>query len=85
MSVSERANLNREIDPASRSQAKADNTQQRPHSPDEGVDSFEDDGPWYLGKAREEFQRRRQQNTLHRDEEDDPVQVGCIFRINPRN
>lgn len=74
MSVSERANMNREIDPASRSQPTAENGQQRSHGPDESVDSFEDDGPWYLGKAREEFQRRKQQTIRRREEEDDPVQ-----------
>lgn len=78
VSVSERANMNREIDPASRSQPTAENGQQRSHGPDESVDSFEDDGPWYLGKAREEFQRRKQQTIRRREEEDDPVQVCCI-------
>ncbi|KAL4079286.1 hypothetical protein J3A83DRAFT_4208580 [Scleroderma citrinum] len=74
MSVSERADLNREIDGASHSPPKAENGQPRSHRPDESVDGFEDDGPWYLGKAREEFQRRRQQTTHRREEEDDPVQ-----------
>ncbi|KAI6029414.1 hypothetical protein BKA83DRAFT_4218619 [Pisolithus microcarpus] len=66
MSVSERANLKREIDPASRSQP---NSETRSHAHEETVDTFDDDGPWYMGKAREDFQRRREQTT-----QEDPVQ-----------
>ncbi|KAH7915088.1 hypothetical protein BJ138DRAFT_1078221 [Hygrophoropsis aurantiaca] len=32
------------------------------------------DGPWYLGKAREEFHKRKQNVRPRGDEEDDPVQ-----------
>jgi SEL1 protein len=34
----------------------------------------EDDGPWYMGKAREEFNRRMRDAAAPRDDED-PVQV----------
>lgn len=34
----------------------------------------EDDGPWYMGKAREEFNRRMRDTALPGDDED-PVQV----------
>lgn len=34
----------------------------------------EEDGPWYYGKAREEFRKRRGGQIGHREEED-PVQV----------
>lgn len=72
MSVSERANLKREIDPASRSQP---NSETRSHAHEETVDTFDDDGPWYMGKAREDFQRRREQTTRQvPEEEEDPVQ-----------
>ncbi|GLB37757.1 putative protein with sel1-like repeats [Lyophyllum shimeji] len=44
---------------------------------DEVRDYYEDeDGPWYLGKAREEFHRRRtgQQPPKHPNEDEDPIQ-----------
>ncbi|KAI6116041.1 hypothetical protein F5141DRAFT_1001560 [Pisolithus sp. B1] len=79
MSVSERANMKREIDPASRSQP---NTETRSHAHEETVDTFDDDGPWYMGKAREDFQRRRQQSTRQvPEEEEDPVQWARERRI----
>jgi SEL1 protein len=34
----------------------------------------EDDGPWYMGKAREEFNRRMRDAAAPGDDED-PVQV----------
>ena len=38
-----------------------------------------DDGPWYLGRAKDEFnQRRRGRNVGQIDQEDDPVQVGYL-------
>ena len=36
--------------------------------------TFEDDGPWYMGKARDEFNRRMRDAAVPGDEED-PVQV----------
>jgi len=40
----------------------------------------EDDGPWYFGKAREEFHRRRGTKAVNRrgTEEEDPIQVGFL-------
>ncbi|KAI6007730.1 hypothetical protein F5J12DRAFT_905581 [Pisolithus orientalis] len=77
MSVSERANLkSREIDSASSSRSPP-NTEARSHGHEDTavVDTFDDDGPWYMGKAREDFQRRRRQNTRQaEEEEEDPVQ-----------
>jgi SEL1 protein len=37
----------------------------------------EEDGPWYFGKAKEEFNRRRNEENLNRGrgEEEDPIQV----------
>ena len=37
----------------------------------------EEDGPWYLGKAKEEFHRRRGQPIPKQREEEDPIQV-CV-------
>jgi SEL1 protein len=40
------------------------------------VDDTEDDGPWYLGKAKEEYKRKRgQQDTARPREDEDPIQV----------
>jgi SEL1 protein len=43
---------------------------------------FEDDGPWYMGKARDEFNRRMRDAAVPGDDED-PVQVHnlsiCLF------
>ncbi len=42
---------------------------------------FEDDGPWYMGKARDQFNRRMRDAAVPGDDED-PVQVhdlsGCL-------
>ncbi len=35
---------------------------------------FEDDGPWYMGKARDQFNRRMRDAAVPGDDED-PVQV----------
>lgn len=35
----------------------------------------EEDGPWYFGKAKEEFHKRRGQAGNARREEEDPIQV----------
>ncbi|KAF4563274.1 ERAD-associated protein [Pleurotus pulmonarius] len=40
--------------------------------PEERIE--EDDGPWYLGKAREEFSRRRRHGGGRQGDEDDPIQ-----------
>lgn len=42
---------------------------------EEHIHSEEEDGPWYLGKAKEEFHKRRSQPVLSRREEEDPIQV----------
>jgi SEL1 protein len=42
----------------------------------------EDDGPWYMGKAKEQFQKRRRGHSKTRDEEEDPIQVN-IFHSRP--
>jgi len=39
------------------------------------VEDMEDDGPWYLGKAREEYKRKRSQDASKPREDEDPVQV----------
>jgi SEL1 protein len=40
----------------------------------------EEDGPWYFGKAKEEFhKRRRQAGNDRRGEEEDPIQVCGYF------
>lgn len=41
---------------------------------EEHIHSEEEDGPWYLGKAKEEFHKRRSQPVLSRREEEDPIQ-----------
>jgi hypothetical protein len=51
---------------------------------DEGVAQIEEDesGQWYLGKAREEFQRRRRNgwNPVQPNQgEEDPIEVSCGF------
>jgi SEL1 protein len=40
----------------------------------DGDHIFEDDGPWYMGKARDEFNRRMRDAAVPGDDED-PVQV----------
>ena len=39
------------------------------------MEDMEDDGPWYLGKAREEYKRKRGQDASKPREDEDPVQV----------
>ena len=40
----------------------------------------EEDGPWYFGKAKEEFYKRlRQAGNERRGEEEDPIQVCGYF------
>ncbi|KAF8141254.1 hypothetical protein EV363DRAFT_1425394 [Boletus edulis] len=70
LSVAERTNLKWEIDASS----QADATDERVISTTEEVeDDFRDDGSWYIGRAREEFHRRRT-GEARREEEEDPVQ-----------
>jgi len=72
VSIPERANLKREIDAAS---LEPDTSDERVISTVEELeDDFRDDGSWYIGKAREEFHRRRM-GEARREEEEDPVQV----------
>ena len=52
-------------------------------SADEEPYTEEEDGPWYPGRAKEEFNRRRRgQNAEAASEEDDPVQVGWALPLN---
>lgn len=45
------------------------------------VEDDHDDGPWYLGRARDEFNKRQRGQEMNRiDQEDDPVQVISFFR-----
>ncbi|KAN0081237.1 hypothetical protein V8E55_008861 [Tylopilus felleus] len=68
LSIAERANLKGEIDAAS---AQSDSQDERVMSTAEDLeDDFRDDGSWYIGKAREEFHRRRTGEARREDEED---------------
>ena len=70
VSIPERANLKREIDPVPAAQADP----KREETTEDVEDELRDDGSWYIGKAREEFHRRRR-GEARREEEEDPVQV----------
>lgn len=35
----------------------------------------DEDGPWYMGKAREEFRRRKGSPSQETREDEDPIQV----------
>jgi hypothetical protein len=73
VSIPERANLKLEIDAAS--PAQPDPKDERVISiAEELEDDFRDDGSWYIGRAREEFHRRRM-GEARREEEEDLVQV----------
>ncbi|KAF8550928.1 HCP-like protein [Imleria badia] len=68
----DKSNLKREIDAASSSQP--DHEDDRVISTAEELeDDFRDDDSWYIGKAREEFHRRRR-GEARREAEEDPVQ-----------
>jgi SEL1 protein len=46
------------------------------------LEDMEDDGPWYLGKAKEEYTRRRGQqdnDNIKPKEDEDPIQVRFLF------
>ncbi|KIJ65896.1 hypothetical protein HYDPIDRAFT_27117 [Hydnomerulius pinastri MD-312] len=74
LSVSERANLKREIDSAAQADSESSEGEYGT-SQEEISEEFEEDGPWYIGKAKEEFHRRRRGEAARRvEEEDDPVQ-----------
>ena len=78
MSIPERANLKLEIDATS--PAQPDPKDERVISTAEELeDDFWDDGSWYIGRAREEFHRRRM-GEARREEEEDLVQV-CRMRF----
>ncbi|KAH0829180.1 hypothetical protein J3R83DRAFT_2728 [Lanmaoa asiatica] len=70
LSLQERASLKREIDAASPAQP---DPKRDVSTAEELEDEFRDDGSWYIGKAREEFHRRRTAEA-RREEEEDPVQ-----------
>ena len=63
-----------------------ENGQKKTEGADQGTPAEqheEEDGPWYFGKAKEEFhKRRRQANNARRGEEEDPIQVCGIFEVN---
>lgn len=72
VSIPERVNMKREIDAAA--SAQSDPNDERDISAEELDDELRDDGSWYIGKAREEFHRRRTAE-VRREEEEDPIQV----------
>ncbi|KAG0699377.1 hypothetical protein DFH29DRAFT_833834 [Suillus ampliporus] len=77
LSVAERTRLKREIDGGSKETPQQDSgAEPALHKEEKAVEEFEDDGsPWYLGKAREQFRRRRQDEAARATaEEEDPVQ-----------
>lgn len=43
------------------------------------IDDSEDDSTWYLGKAKDEYKRKRGKNMVRRREDEDPVQVCALF------
>lgn len=49
--------------------------------PEQGEDGAEDDGPWYFGRAREDFLRRRSRQAQAQGQappvhqEEDPIQA----------
>lgn len=49
--------------------------------PDDRTFREEEDGPWYFGKAKEEFKRRQNGGDANRGrgEEEDPIQVWISF------
>jgi SEL1 protein len=49
-------------------------------APEAEEDLVDDDGPWYMGKAREEFNRRIRDAAAPGDDED-PVQVYDLFSL----
>lgn len=59
----------REIDEGSR-QTAPDQAQ-----PEQHVYSDDEEGPWYLGKAREEFDRRKNDQARGHGDDEDPIQV----------
>lgn len=80
VSIAERASLKREIDAAV--PAQPDHEDERVISTAEELeDDFRDDDSWYIGKAREEFHRRRR-GEARREAEEDPVQV-CRMHFGP--
>lgn len=73
LSVSDNPALNREIDEGKDKIIKT-----------ERGDIDEEDGPWYLGKAREEFKKRRTEQVPNHQGEEDAVQV-CFMIKRPCN
>ncbi|KIJ15498.1 hypothetical protein PAXINDRAFT_114636 [Paxillus involutus ATCC 200175] len=69
----ERASLERGHDRASRAEPEAKEGEQGISTVEEIEEELEEDGPWYPGKAREDFHRRRR-GKAHHEEEEDPVQ-----------
>lgn len=50
-------------------------------SDDDRVYPEEEDGRWYIGKASEEFKRRRDQTSGHRRDDEDPVQARILVCV----
>ena len=67
----------RELDSGKNSEEHMDGSQ-----PEEsGMEVEEEEGQWYLGRAREEFQRRRLNGNAanqHKFEEEDPIEVSLF-------
>ncbi|KAF9228392.1 HCP-like protein [Gyrodon lividus] len=70
----DKSSLNWEIDPASRVDPELNKEEQGMPAVEETEEVLEDDGPWYPGKAREDFHRRRRGEARHEEEDEDPVQ-----------
>jgi hypothetical protein len=80
--------LKREIDSGSKDAPQKDGSPQTTPHEEKTVEEFEDDGKWYIGKASEDFRRRRQgeapRAVATAEEDDDPVQVGISSIISSR-
>lgn len=57
-------------------QGKQSDVGENPSVDDKGIlEDMEDDSPWYLGKAKDEYKRKRSQDTARPQDDKDPVQV----------
>lgn len=55
--------------------------EERPREREEEYFREEEDGPWYFGKAKEEFNKRRDGQAVdgRRRDDEDPIQVGSFI------
>jgi len=62
-------------------EGKAKESTDEASHPEDRTFREEEDGPWYFGKAKEEFNRRRNGGDVNRGrgEEEDPIQVWISF------